>query len=506
MVGLHNGSMSTPVQPTPDAGPIPPRAPGEPWGSSEPLAAPARLPLLRPARGRIFGGVCRGVSIHLGVPVWVVRAVFAATTLVFGAGAVAYVFLWMFVPAGDPVAVAAARQSATALGEAPLSYGNSRYRGPGPGPEQEWQEWQESTADKDSAAWQNPSPRAPFRQETTDSTDGLTDGLTDGSTENLLTAIKRASKPSLLAGVGLALILLAAVAGFSGVRASLILALFFGFLGIGVAWLRFNAADGQLGAMLAGVSLLFVGYMIYTIATPVSSAYPWLIVLSGLALLVGVGLAVVPWANAMMRNLGTERVLKEREEQRADMTAHLHDGVLQTLALIQLHSDEPQTVITLAHRQERELRDWLYQERKPSDRSVNAGITAIAAQVEIEHGKTIEVITVGDAQPSTRTDALLDASHQALVNAATHGAEPISLYCEAGDHMIEVFVRDHGNGFDVDHIPEGRLGIRESIIGRVRRRGGTVEIVSRPDWGTEVRMHMPLNTEETSPSGQRQGA
>ena len=121
----------------------------------------------------------------------------------------------------------------------------------------------------------------------------------------------------------------------------------------------------------------------------------------------------------------------------------------------------------------------------------------IAAHVEDTHGKPIEVVTVGDALPSTQTDALLDATQQALVNAVTHGGEPISVYCEANDKLVEVFVRDHGDGFDINAVPANRLGLRESIIGRVKRRGGTVEIVSRPNWGTEVRMHMPIVTQKT---------
>ncbi len=201
---------------------------------------------------------------------------------------------------------------------------------------------------------------------------------------------------------------------------------------------------------------------------------------------------LTPWIMALMRGFTNERALKEREEERADMTAHLHDGVLQTLALIQLHAAEPQTVFTLARSQERELRSWLYQERTTSDRSVKAGLTQIAAQIEDSHGKPIDVVTVGDARPSAQTDALLDAAAQAMVNAVTHGGEPVSVYCEASDTLVEVFVRDHGDGFRMEDVPPERLGIRESIIGRIRRRGGSVEIVSRLGWGTEVRMHMPI--------------
>lgn len=364
----HNGTMIQPNNPyrQPHA---PRRTQWQARRAQPPSAAPS-LPLMRPRNGRVLVGVCRGVSLHLGAPVWLVRLAFAAAALAFGAGVIAYVFLWMFMPVGDPVAVG----------------------------------------------------------------------------------------------------------------------------GLGLAWSRFDADEGKLPSMLGGIVLLFVGYAIFvfTSTVPGWGASPRRIIIGGFVLLAGTALAIVPWVSTLIRSLSTERALKEREEERADMTAHLHDGVLQTLALIQLHSDDPQTVFSLARQQERELREWLYQERTTSDRSVSAGLKAIAAQTEDEHGKPIEVVTVGDARPSAQTDALLDATQQALINAVTHGGEPISVYCEAGADKVEVFVRDHGDGFDVNAIPEGQLGIRESIIGRIRRRGGTVEIVSRPHWGTEVRMHMPV--------------
>ena len=311
--------------------------------------------------------------------------------------------------------------------------------------------------------------------------------------------LKKAPKPALLALAGLILLSICFVMFAGGIERTLIVPLLLGLVGIGVSWLRFNAEEGQLWTMLGGIAIIFAAYALYVSSCIHFDAFSMIRILcAGLALLIGVLLAIVPWIMALIRDLGTERASKEREEERADMTAHLHDGVLQTLALIQLHADDQQTVFSLARSQERELREWLYQERTTSDRSVNAGLKEIAAHVEDTHGKPIEVVTVGDARPSAQTDALLDATQQALINAVAHGGEPISVYCEASSKLVEVFVRDHGNGFDVNAIPANRLGIRESIIGRIKRRGGTVEIVSRPQWGTEVRMHMPIADMPTS--------
>ena len=280
--------------------------------------------------------------------------------------------------------------------------------------------------------------------------------------ESLSEAIQRAPKPAVVALAGFALMATGLLLTSTGADVQIVLPLLVGLGGIALAWMNLSPRGTQLLSMLGGIALIFMGWALYVhnVSIPGWGTSPRRIVASGFMMIVSIVVAVMPWANAMLQRLTHEQALKEREEERADMTAHLHDGVLQTLALIQLHSEEPTTVFALARSQERELREWLYQERSTSDRSVEAG--------------------------------LLDATRQALVNAVTHGGEPVSLYCEASDTMVEVFVRDHGEGFDMDAIPPDRLGIRESIIGRIKRRGGTVEIVSRAGWGTEVRMHMPI--------------
>ena len=374
-----------------------------------------------------------------------VRIAFIALTVLYGAGIIAYVFLWVFMPAGDPVAAAACT---VPVNQAPLARGNQPL-----------------------AAHDDESAAAP---------------------ESLSEAIQRAPKPAVVALAGFALMATGLLLTSTGADVQIVFPLLVGLGGIALAWMNLSPRGTQLLSMLLAHDFHGMGIAkVHNVTFPVW-APPLTPVASGFVMIVGIVVAVMPWANAMLQRLTHEQALKEREEERADMTAHLHDGVLQTLALIQLNSEEPTTVFALARSQERELREWLYQERSTSDRSVGAGLKQIAAEVEDEHGEPIEVVTVGDARPSAQTDALLDATRQALVNAVTHGGEPVSLYCEASDTMVEVFVRDHGEGFDMDAIPPDRLGIRESIIGRIKRRGGTVEIVSRAGWGTEVRMHMPI--------------
>lgn len=451
----------------------------------------ARLPLLRPPYGRMGAGICKAISMHLGVSVTWIRLLFLIATTWFGAGVIAYVFLWMAIPAGDPIQHAYALTANRPLRQSPLAKGNKPYETHADSANRT--AFMELRQNKTQAYSQHQSPGLAG----TDFTDS---DNTQVYSESLEQTLSRTPKPVLLALGGLIALSLCPVLLMSGIESSLIVPLLLGLTGIGVSWLRFNAEKGQLWTMLGGIVIIFAAYAMYTGSrVRAQSMSMTTTLLSGLALIVGVLLAIVPWIMALIRDLGMERALKEREEERADMTAHLHDGVLQTLALIQLHADDHQAVFSLARSQERELREWLYQERTTSDRSVNAGLKEIAAMVEDTHGKPIEVVTVGDARPSAQTDALLEATQQALINAVTHGGEPVSVYCEATDTLVEVFVRDHGNGFDMHTVPANRLGIRESIIGRIKRRGGTVEIVSRPQWGTEVRMHMPIVATPTNP-------
>lgn len=489
---MHNGGMKSSNHRPDDR----PHQPAYTWNqyapaSGFPVTPRLRLPLLRPKKKRVFCGVCRGLSLHLGMPVVWIRLAFVAMTFLFGAGIAAYIFLWAFVPAGDPLtAVQQQRENDWQAAHAPLSYGNANNMAPGQAGDSET-----ANADGQRTAQRFSSPSNAANVDTSEGDEA------GNGPENLAQAFKNASKPSIIALTGIALIALAVILENSPLPSDLTFGIFMALCGIGVAWIRFNAEDGQIRYLLIGVALMALGYFICADSETFSHHLPFSAAIAGVALLAGVALAIIPLANRFIHELSHEHALKEREEERADMTAHLHDGVLQTLALIQLHSDEPKTVFTLARKQERELRRWLYQERIPSDRSVSSGLKEIAAHIEDEFGEPIDVVSVGDTRPSAQTDALLNASEQAMLNAVQHGAEPISVYCEVGAAQAEVFVRDHGDGFDQNAIPPDRLGIRQSIIGRIERRGGNVKIVSRPSWGTEVHMTMPIPKENGSADG-----
>lgn len=212
--------------------------------------------------------------------------------------------------------------------------------------------------------------------------------------------------------------------------------------------------------------------------------------LTGLGILVAFG----PWVKRLITDLGEERSERVRQEERAEVAAHLHDSVLQTLALIQ-RSDDPQRMAMLARHQESELRDWLYG-NSPLDGVdlVSTALKQAAGRVEQDFQIPVDVVTVGDIPIDERTRALTAAASEAMVNAAKHsGAPRMSLYMEVDEDadFIEVYVTDQGKGFDPNEVPEDRRGISDSIKSRVERVGGSVDISSEPGEGTEVALRLP---------------
>jgi signal transduction histidine kinase len=209
------------------------------------------------------------------------------------------------------------------------------------------------------------------------------------------------------------------------------------------------------------------------------------VIVTGLLLIFG------PYWVRMARELTEERRARIRSQERAEFAAHVHDSVLHTLTLIQRNVDDPREVTRLARAQERELRTWLYRPAEDPDQTLAAAVQRLTAEVEDAHGVPIEVVCVGDCPLDEGLSAQLQAAREALVNASKYAAEDtISVYAEVEPDQVTIFVRDRGAGFDLDAVPEDRLGVRQSIIGRMQRNGGKAIVRSTPGEGTEVQLEM----------------
>jgi phage shock protein PspC (stress-responsive transcriptional regulator)/signal transduction histidine kinase len=218
------------------------------------------------------------------------------------------------------------------------------------------------------------------------------------------------------------------------------------------------------------------------------------VVLAAVAAILALALILAPFLWRLGRNLADERAARIRSQERAELAAHLHDSVLQTLALVQKRAGDQREVAQLARRQERELRSWLFDPDRPeASDSLATALEAAAGEVEDSHGVPIEVVAVGDAPVDERGEALVAATREALVNAAKFApdAGEIDVYAELRNGVAQVFVRDRGPGFDLGAVPPDRRGVRESIVGRMERFGGRAEVRSRPGAGTEVELTMP---------------
>jgi len=217
-------------------------------------------------------------------------------------------------------------------------------------------------------------------------------------------------------------------------------------------------------------------------------------ILTILVAILALALVLAPFWWRLGRNLAAERAERIRSQERADMAAHVHDSVLQTLTLVQKRADDPRAVAQLARAQERELRGWLFSgDRAFASASLATALEQTAAEVEEAHRVPIEVVAVGDGPVGDPGSALVAAAREAMVNASKFApdAGEVAVYAELDPAHAEVFVRDRGGGFDPESLPADRQGIRESIMGRMERSGGTARIRSS-DAGTEVELQIEL--------------
>jgi signal transduction histidine kinase/phage shock protein PspC (stress-responsive transcriptional regulator) len=454
--------------------------------------APVRPPLVR-SSDRVIAGVCSGLAAHLGWPVRMVRIGMVVAAFAGGAGLAFYAWLWIMVPTADESARRNARRPASPIAPAVslppmgLQFGPAPVPSPGavpsvsavPPPAGEYD---------DGAASQPPAAAA-----------------VPGAGTWFRIRSMRYGKEILL-GAGLLLVAAIMIARLLGVEVPL------GTLipaaailgGAAIAWMQLDetrraglvdkAKADQAGGwarLAAGLALVVAGVLVMVSGSG-SWQQTWLALLASVAVLGGVALVLLPWGLKFWRDLETERAGRVRETERAEIAAHLHDSVLQTLALIQRRAGNEHDVVRLARAQERELRGWLFQDPARDAGQLSDRIKAAAAEVEDGLGNAVDVVTVGDTEMTERHEALVQASREAMLNAARHGGGPVSVYLEVSDGGAEVFVKDRGPGFELNTVPHDRMGVRESIIGRMKRHGGNAVINSGRD-GTEVRLRLPAD-------------
>jgi signal transduction histidine kinase/phage shock protein PspC (stress-responsive transcriptional regulator) len=256
---------------------------------------------------------------------------------------------------------------------------------------------------------------------------------------------------------------------------------------------------GALVRILAGAACIVAGLAAFFVSIDSWRALRGGVI-GAVVVVVGIALILGPGMWELVNQLVDERRERIRSDERADVAAHLHDSVLQTLALVQRRADDPREVVRLARMQERELRNWLLNGERSEDieGSLGAALERIAAEVETEHGVPVEVVRVRDC-PAAGLQPLLLAAREAIVNAVRHsGAATVAVYLEVEPQRVSIFVRDRGRGFDAAAVAADRRGISGSIVDRLARAGGAGEVRSTPGEGTEVEMSLPRVTEEAS--------
>jgi len=400
----------------------------------------------------IIGGVAGGLARHLGLPRLWVRAFFVATSALGGLGVALYSGLWLMLPAEQQFTPQApGLESATRGGRRP-----SRIR-----------------------------------------------RLTDLGPVIALLAL----------GVG-AVLLFEAFVGRGGWLWPLVI----GAVGVALLWRQADEAqrerwldstgridpvrvvlgDGSwaaYGRLLAGLGLIVLAVLLFSVRGG-SLAIARDVTVAALLGVVGLGIVIGPWVFRLASELTSERSERVRTQERADMAAHLHDSVLQTLALIQKNPGDAASVARLARSQERDLRAWLYSGESLDESSVASALRGVAAAIEDAHAIAVDVVTVGDCPMDEALRPVVAATREAITNAAKHaGVGQVDVYAEVSGQAVDVFVRDRGPGFDPERVPADRYGVRHSIVDRMQRHGGSAEVRSNPE-GTEVRLHLPRPTQE----------
>lgn len=294
---------------------------------------------------------------------------------------------------------------------------------------------------------------------------------------------------------------------------ALVIPVAIGTIGAIVLWIRGDSArldsndvshpfqallQGRISGsrVLGGAFLIVVAAVAFLAANsnPYYAGFDFirLLLLPIIATVAGLLLIFGPWLYRLASQVTLERRERIRSEERSALAAHLHDSVLQTLALIQ-RADDPQRMTHLARTQERELRAWLFgRTGSLVDESLSGALEALAGRSESRFAVNVDVVTVGDVVLDERVEALVAACGEAISNAAAHsGSSSVSVYAEAEAETITIYVRDEGSGFDPSVVPDDRRGIRESIEGRLRRAGGSAIVQSAPGDGTEVILSLP---------------
>ena len=395
--------------------------------------------LQRDLSQKAIAGVASGIAAHLRLPVVWFRAAFVLLAFFNGLGVFLYGVLWALVPAGE-------REEAPGLAGATRA---------------------------------SMRPQQVGRRIDTGmlfSAGALIAGVLWGMIPGDDTDAGRGMSlfwPLLLAGVGVVLIWFQADGG--GLR---------------------TRSPGKRAGTIASVVRLVGGLILVGSGTSwlLASQFGWdglqTVVAAAVALLAGVAVVMAPWLLRIWSRVRTADRERLRAEARADMAAHLHDSVLQTLALIQRQADDPVLVASLARRQERELRTWLYGEETRAQ-TLKGALEQMRIDVEERFPIAVEVICVSDMDLDEASTALVQAAGEAVTNAAKHsGAPRVDVFAEVEPERVEVFVRDRGCGFDESTIRPDRRGVKESIMARMERHGGTARIRTAPGEGTEVRLEL----------------